>query len=232
MTTYDPADSVQQDTRSRPTDMNITVFGATGQVGRRIVDEAIARGHRVTAVTRSGAAPHHHDSVAWTAGDAREPRDVARLSRDQDLVISATSGPRTGGLELAITAEALLEGVAATGSRLMVIGGAGPLIVPDSDGRLVAEDPRFVPKSIRGVANACVAQLDVLRRNSTVDWTYFSPSADMTPGRRTGQFRTGTNELIIDSSGASSISLEDVAVALLDEAEHPQHPKAAFTAGY
>ncbi|MEQ8716677.1 MAG: NAD(P)H-binding protein [Acidimicrobiales bacterium] len=212
--------------------MKITVFGATGQVGRRLVDEAIARGHGVTAVTRSGATLDSPDSVTWTAGDAREPRDVARLSRDQEVVISATSGPRTGGYELAITAEALLEGVAETGARLIVVGGAGPLVVPNTAGRVVVDDPRFVPATIRGVARACVEQLDVLRRNSTVDWTYFSPSAEMIPGRRTGQFRTGTNELIIDSVGVSRISLEDVAVALLDEAEQAEHSRTAFTAGY
>ena len=211
--------------------MNITIFGATGQVGRRIVDEAITRGHGITAVTRSGKPLDSPDSVTWIAGDAREPRDVTRLSRDRDVVISATSGPRSGGNELAITAQALLEGVAQTGARLILIGGAGPLIVPNTGGRLVAEDPRFVPATIRGVAQACVAQLEVLRRSSTVDWTYFSPSAEMTPGRRTGQFRTGTNELIIDSDGTSRISLEDVAVAVLNEAEQPQHTFRANQSG-
>jgi putative NADH-flavin reductase len=212
--------------------MNITIFGATGRVGSRILDEAVARGHRVTAVTRSGTSADSVDSVTWIAGDARRHRDVRRLSRGQDVVISATSGPRTGGDELAITARALLVGVAETLARLIVVGGAGPLIVPDSDGRLVVDDPRFVPESIRGVAEACVDQLDVLRENSTVDWTYFSPSAELTAGRRTGRFRTDTDQLIVDSDGTSRISLEDVAVAVLDEAEQPRHVRAVLTAGY
>lgn len=232
MTIVDSVDTPGRQSRRRATAMNITLFGATGQVGRRVLDEAISRGHHVTAVTRSGTALRDHDSVTWTSGDARNPRDVGRLGRDQDLVISATSGPNSGGPELAITAQSLLEGAAEAGTRLMVVGGAGPLVVPSSGGRLVAQDPRFVPARILGVANACVAQLQVLRQNSTVDWTYFSPSAEMTPGRRTGRFRTGIDELIIDTSGASRISLEDVAVALLDEAEQPQHHRTAFTAGY
>ena len=218
--------------REGTSEMKITIFGATGQVGRRIVDEAIARGHHVTAVTRSGASSDSPDSVTWIAGDASEPRDVTRLSRHQDIVISATSGPRDGGDELAITAQALLEGIAETGARLIVIGGAGPLIVPDSGGTLVVDYPHFVPASIRGVAQACVEQFEVLHRNSTVNWTYFSPSAEMTAGQRTGQFRTGTNELILDSDGTSKISLEDVAVAVLDEAEQPRHSRSVFTAGY
>ena len=212
--------------------MNITIFGASGQVGRRILDEATARGHHVTAVTRSGTSSDSPDSVTWVAGDARDRRDVIRLSRGRDIVISATSGPRTGGDELAITAQALLDGVADTGARLIVVGGAGPLIVPDSGGRLVVDDPRFVPASIRGVAEACVDQLDALRHDSTIDWTYFSPSAEMTAGRRTGRFRTATDELIVDSDGTSRISLEDVAVAVLDEAEQARHVRAVLTAGY
>ena len=104
--------------------------------------------------------------------------------------------------------------------------------MPDSGGRLVVDDPRFVPASIRGVAQACVDQLDVLRENSTVDWTYFSPSAELTAGRRTRRFRTGTDELIVDSDGTSRISLEDVAVAVMDEAEQPRHVRAVLTAGY
>ena len=212
--------------------MNITIFGATGQVGRRLLAEATARGHRVTAVTRSGRPSDSSGSVTWIAGDARNREDVARLSRGRDVVISATSGPRAGGDELAVTAQALLDGVAATGARLIVVGGAGPLIVPAGGGRLVVDDPRFVPASIRGVAQACVDQLAALRENSTVDWTSFSPAAEMTAGRRTGRFRTGTDELIVDSDGTSRISLEDVAVAILDEAERPRHIRVVLTAGY
>jgi putative NADH-flavin reductase len=212
--------------------MNITIFGATGKVGRRILDEATARGHHVTAVTRSGTSSDDPGSVRWIAGDARNREDVIDLSRGRDVVISATSGPRDGGDELAITAQALLDGAAETLARLIVVGGAGPLIVPDSGGRLVVDDPRFVPEPIRGVAQACVDQLAALRRNSTVDWTYFSPAAEMTAGRRTGRFRTGTDQLIVDSDGTSRISLEDVAVAVLDEAERPRHVRAVLTAGY
>lgn len=212
--------------------MNITIVGATGQVGSRILAEATARGHHVTAVTRSVTSLDSSGSVTWIAGDARNRQDVAHLSRGRDVVISATSGPRAGGGELAVTAHALVDGVTATRARLIVVGGAGPLIVPDSGGRLVIDDPRFVPAPIRCVAQACVDQLAALRENSTVDWTYFSPAAEMTAGRRTGRFRTGTDELIVDCDGTSRISLEDVAVAVLDEAERPRHVRAVLTAGY
>lgn len=212
--------------------MNITIFGGTGQVGRRLVNEATKRGHQVTAVTRSGPPSDGPDSVTWMTGDARDRQDVRRLSLGRDIVISATSGPRAGGDELAITARALLDGIADIDARLIVVGGAGPLIVPASGGRLVVDDPHFVPASIRGVAQACADQLAALRQDSEVAWTYFSPSAQMTAGRRTGRFTTGTDELIVDGEGASRISLEDVAVAVLDEAEQPRHIRAVLTAGY
>ncbi|BAN00889.1 NAD(P)-dependent oxidoreductase [Ilumatobacter coccineus] len=212
--------------------MNITIFGATGQVGRRVLDEAMLRGHQVTAVSRSAVAHVAVDSTSWETGDARVPDDVVRLSRGRDVVISATSGPRSGGDELAITADALLRGVTTTGARLIVAGGAGPLVVPGSDGRLVLDDPRFVPEPIRGVARACVDQLDALRRSSGVDWTYFSPSADLLPGERTERFRVARDELVVDSDGASTISFEDAAVAILDEVERPKHQRTVFTAGY
>ncbi len=221
----------QHESEGATSDMNITIFGGTGQVGRRLVDEATTRGHQVTAVTRSGPPSDGLDSVTWIAGDARNRQDVRRLSLGRDIVISATSGPRAGGDELAITARALLDGIADTDARLIVVGGAGPLIVPSSGGRLVVDDPHFVPASIRGVAQACVDQLDALRQDSTVAWTYFSPSAQMTAGQRTGRFTTGTDELIVDGDGTSRISLEDVAVAVLDEAEQPRHVRAVLTAG-
>ena len=126
--------------------MNITIFGGTGQVGRRLVDEATRRGHRVTAVTRSGPPSDGIDSVTWITGDARDRQDVRRLSLGRDIVISATSGPRAGGDELAITARALLDGIADTDARLIVVGGAGPLIVPVQRGTPRRRRPPLRPR--------------------------------------------------------------------------------------
>lgn len=213
--------------------MYITIFGATGRVGSRVVDEALSRGHDVTAVAR------HADGldklptvVSSVVGDASRVDEVVRLSEGQDVVISATSSPTDENNELATVAQALVDGAARVGVRLIVVGGAGPLVVPGSDGTLVVDDPAFVSESVRDVARACVEQFGVFRCDADADWTYLSPSAEMRPGERTGTFRTGTEELIIDNDGRSRISMEDLAVALINEAETPRHRRAHVTVGY
>lgn len=213
--------------------MLITIFGATGRVGSRIVDEALARGHDITAVSRhSDGLDKLPVTVATALGDASEADEVARLSEGQDLVISATSAPTGEDNELAAVAEALLDGTARVGVRLIVVGGAGPLVVPGSEGTIAVDDPKFVSESARDVAMACVEQFEVFRGNTTADWTYLSPAAEMQPGERTGTFRTGTDELIVDDDGRSRISMEDLAVALIDEAETPVHRRDHLTVGY
>lgn len=212
--------------------MRITVFGASGDVGSRVVREAVARGHEVTAVGRNPA--RLADSPAGVIvrqGDASNVEDVAALSAGQDLVISATRPVPGSEHELAIAAKGLLAGAAASGVRLLVVGGASSLILPGSPGTTVVDGPGF-PDELRPIALACSEQYDVFRADTVVDWTYVSPPAVLEPGERTGQFRLGRDELIVDAVGNSSISMEDLAIALLDEAERPQHPRTRFTLGY
>ncbi|MFJ2581626.1 NAD(P)-dependent oxidoreductase [Kitasatospora aureofaciens] len=212
--------------------MRITVFGATGNVGSRVVAEALARGHKVTAVLRDPAKPHGLPSAAAIAvGDARNAEDVARLAAGQDLVITATR-PRPGSEgELAVATHGLLAGLAGTGVRLLAVGGAGSLTIPGGGGKTVADDPDF-PAEILPISRACSEQLDLYRADTHVDWTYLSPAALLEPGVRTGRFRLGRDELLVDADGNSVISMEDLAVVLLDEAEQPVHRRTRFTAAY
>ncbi|MFE6054386.1 NAD(P)-dependent oxidoreductase [Kitasatospora sp. NPDC056446] len=211
--------------------MRITVFGATGNVGSRIVAEAVARGHQVTAVVRDPAKPHRlPSSVALAVGDARDPEDVARNAAGQDAVITATRPVPGSEHELAAATEGLLAGIAGTGVRLLAVGGAGSLTVPG--GTTLVESPGF-PDGIRAIALACGRQLDLYRAaGGDVDWTYLSPAALLEPGVRTGRFRLGRDELLVDADGNSAISMEDLAIALLDEVERPAHRRARFTAAY
>ena len=94
------------------------------------------------------------------------------------------------------------------------------------------DDPRYVGPAWRDIALACTEQLAVCREQSHVRWTYLSPPAMLVPGERTGSFRLGSDELLVDAEGESTISMEDLAVALLDEAEQPKHPRARFTVAY
>ncbi|GLY86778.1 NAD(P)-dependent oxidoreductase [Actinoallomurus iriomotensis] len=211
--------------------MRITVFGAAGDTGSRVVTEALDRGHEVTAVVRRPG--HHHDGAEVRMGDAGDAGDVARLSAGQDVVISATRPAPGREHELAATAEALLTGVARTdpAARLLIVGGAATLTVPGTGG-FVIDDPDF-PADLRPIALACAEQLAVCRATETdVDWAYLSPAALLEPGKRTGVYRTGTDTLLTDDEGNSAISMEDFAVALLDEAENPAHHRTRFTVAW
>lgn len=213
--------------------MRITVFGAAGSVGSRVVTEALDRGHEVTAVVRRP--DHRHDGADVRTGDAANADDVTRLSTGQDVVIAATRPAAGREHELPATAAALLAGVARTGSpgaRLLLVGGAATLTVPGAGGVTVAEDPAF-PAGLRPIALACVEQLAVCHAaGAGTDWTYLSPPALLEPGERTGAYRKGTDELLVDDSGRSAISMEDFAVALLDEAERPAHRRTRFTVAW
>ncbi|MEU5427990.1 NAD(P)H-binding protein [Streptomyces olivoreticuli] len=213
--------------------MRITVFGAAGNVGSRVVAEALSRGHEVTAVVRDPARfPHLPAGAEARTGDAADADDVAALSAGQDLVITATRPAPGRESEHAATTRALLAGLARTGVRLLVVGGAGSLTVPGSGGGVVRDDPAFAPAAIRPIAQAGTEQLAVCRAETTVDWAYLSPAALLEPGERTGTYRLGTDELLVDAEGNSAISMEDLAVALLDEAERPKHRRTRFTVAY
>ncbi|MDQ3090482.1 MAG: NAD(P)H-binding protein [Actinomycetota bacterium] len=165
--------------------MRITVFGATGSVGGRVVAEALARGHEVTAVARDPAGHELPAAANPRAGDAADVEDVVELSAGQDLVIAATRPAPGDERGLVRTTKALLAGLAQTGVRLLVSGGAGSLTVPGAGGRTVMDDPNFLS--------------------------------------------LGTDEMLVDADGNSTISIEDLAVALLDEAERPKHHQTRFT---
>jgi putative NADH-flavin reductase len=200
--------------------MRILVWGAAGAVGSRVTQEAVARGHQVTAVGRSGP----------VRGDAADPEDVARLSAGHDVVISATR-PRPGQeSELVTAAKGLLIGLRGSGIRLILVGGAASLIVPGTGVQLV-DSPDF-PVDLRPIALACNEQYDVVRAAGGLDWTYVSPPALLEPGERTGRYRKGYDHLVTDAHGNSTISLEDFAIALVDEAERAEHIRQRFTVGY
>ncbi|MFD1146643.1 NAD(P)-dependent oxidoreductase [Saccharothrix hoggarensis] len=193
------------------------MFGALGGVGRQVVEEARRRGHDVTPVSR-------RPGPGREVGDASVVADVVRLSAGRDVVISATRPADGREAELVAAARALLAGAAETGVRLLVVGGAATLVTPG--GHTVEEAPDF-PDALKPIARACAEQLAVCRADRTADWTYLSPPSLLEPGARTGVFRVGRDEQV-----GTEISVEDLAVALLDEAETPRHRRARFTVGY
>lgn len=212
--------------------LRIVLFGASGNIGSRILHEALARGHRVTAAMRdpSKIGMQHPDLRAVRA-DATDPVSVAAVARGHDVVASAVSPAGVQPQMLAQAARSLMQGCRDAGvARLAVVGGAGSLEV--APGVKLLDTPEF-PADWRPVG---LAHWDALRefrvKGAGLDWTFVSPSARIAPGARTGKFRLGTDQLLVDPRGNSRISMEDYAVAFVDELEHGQNKGRRMTVGY
>lgn len=208
--------------------MRITIVGAAGMVGARVVAEAARRGHHPVAVLRS--ARQVAGGVPTIVADAHDSGRMRALFTEADAVVGATR-PAVGFEHTApATTSALLDAAAASGTRLLVVGGAGVLRNPHRPELLVADSPEYVPDAIRPIAAAGIAQLTTCRAH-TADWTYLSPPAQLEPGARTGHYRRGTDTLLLDADGKSWISAEDLAVAIVDELENTGAQRH-FTVGY
>ncbi len=213
--------------------MKITVLGATGNAGSRVVSEALSRGHKVTAVVRNSATTNYLPSgINIITGDVGNVADVAKVSAGQDVVISAIRPAPGHESDMVPTTRSLMDGLAQTGVRLLVVGGASTLTVPGTDGKTVLEDSNYLPVSARHIGKTSADQFEVCLAETRVDWAYLSPAAQFAPGERSGNYRLGTDELLVDAEGVSKISMEDAAVVLLDEAERPRHHRTRFTAAY
>lgn len=200
--------------------LRLVLFGAGGMVGSRIAKEAISRGHKVVAVQRNaGGLDLGGQHVMTVMGDATDADSVARLAKGADAIVSAVSPRNPPGADTqARAAKALLAGSRKAGvKRLVVVGGAGSLSIGPSQ-RLI-DSPDF-PAEYRPEAQEHVDALNVLRRDGQgVDWTFVSPAALVFPGKRTGKYQQGNDDLLVDKTGQSQISAEDYAVALVDELE-------------
>ncbi|MFI1583784.1 NAD(P)-dependent oxidoreductase [Embleya sp. NPDC020630] len=213
----------------------ITLYGATGTIGSRVLDEALRRGHSVTAVVRTPAKlTVQHPALTVVTGDVTEPTSVADHSKGADVVVSAVGGGDGPGHQALIkqSFESLVAGLRTLGSdapRLITVGGAGSLRT--RDGKQVW-DAAGLPESVLQIMHAHGDGLDYLRTVDDVRWTNLSPAATIAPGERTGAYRQGGDDLVIGADGESRISTEDYAVALLDEIEGPQHIGERFTVAY
>jgi putative NADH-flavin reductase len=210
--------------------MKIIVIGANGNIGRRVVTEATARGHDVTAAMRDPGRVSDEAVVASVVADVDDPASITSAAAGHNALVSAV-GPSGDDLEvLTRAASVLLSKLPEAGvSRLVVVGGAGSLEV--SPGVRLLDTPQF-PAGLKPLGLAHAEALEIYRREGgTLEWTYLSPPPFVGPGERTGQYRTGMDSLIVDPSRNGYVSMEDVAVAVVDELEHPRFIRQRFTIG-
>jgi len=210
--------------------LRIVLYGSTGKIGRRILSEALSRGHSVTAIVRD--ASHERSSrsnLEYKTGDVLKAESVAAATKGNEVVISAY-GPGAGDANQIITAaKSLIEGVGGNQPmRLVVVGGAGSLEV--APGLQLVDTPHF-PAAHKKMALAHREALQ-LYRAAPFEWTFVSPSEEINEGSRTGQYRTGGDQLLVGAQGKSHISMEDFAAAIMDEVEKPQFIRHRFTVGY
>jgi len=203
--------------------VKVAHIGATGNVGSRILAELLRRGHDVTGIVRHLDTLPPHNRLTARQGDVNDENSLAALLSNHDAVISTTRFETTNP-------RSLIEVVKKVDvPRLLVVGAEGSLEV--APGVQLLDTPQF-PAEHKTEALAAREFLNVLRGEKELNWTLLSPSGMYVPGKRTGEFRLGADQLLVSASGDSKISFEDFAIALVDELETPQHSQQRFTVGY
>jgi uncharacterized protein len=213
--------------------VNIALLGATGFVGSALLNEALDRGHTVSAIVRHPEKLAPRDRLVVKRGDVYDAALLANLIQGQDAVISAFNpgwkDPNLYDDQVRGTASIIAAIKEAGIKRVLWVGGAGGLEV--KSGVRVIDSPDL-PDWVRPGSLATMEALEELRKEPELEWSFLAPSAQLQPGIRTGKFRLGTDQLLVDSNGQSRISVQDYAVAMIDELEHPKHIRQRFTVGY
>lgn len=216
---------------------NVLLIGATGFVGSAILNELINRGHKVTAVVRDPEKIASRNGVEAVKEDVTNVDGIARLAQGKDAVISAYNPGWANPRQYEETLEnypLIVEAAKKSGvKRLLIVGGAGTLFVKPGL-RLV--DTGTLPEAwLPGVKSLGEFYLNTLMKEDAIDWIFLSPAANLgnlQPGTRTGHYRMGKDDMLVDEKGDSFISVEDYAMAMVDELETPKHHKERFTVAY
>lgn len=212
--------------------MRIALIGATGFIGSAILKEVLSRGHQVTALVAHPEKLAPANGLTPVGTDVLEQGKLTAQLKGHDAVISAFSGHAqedTYGYYVRGIQSIIAAVKDADVQRLLVVGGAGSLDV--APGLQLLDTPEF-PEAYRPTAEGAREALKLLREEQFLNWTMLSPSIMIAPGERTGKFRLGSDQLLVNDKGESSISVEDYAVAMVDELEHPSHARRRFTVGY
>lgn len=212
--------------------MEFVILGASGFIGSAITAEALSRGHKVTAVVSRPERVTPQSGLTVIGLDINDTAVLTEQLSNKAVVISAFSGHAqqdVKGYYVAAFNSVYKAAVAANTPRLLVVGGAATLKLPDDS--LLLDSPDF-PAEYRVIAEGAAEVLQQLQRQSQLSWSFLSPAAQIFPGDKTGQYRLGQDYLLADEDGRSRISTGDYAVAMLNEAEQPQHQNKRFSLAY
>jgi len=213
--------------------LKIALIGASGFVGSKVLEEVLSRGHEVTAICRyPSKITIKADKLKPVSVDVYDTELLAKVLAGHDAIISAfNSGWHNPRIyeDYKRGYASILEAARKAGvKRILVVGGASSLILPD--GKRVFDV--YIPEDIKPGVLGPLELLDELRQDLSLDWSFISPPLNLVEGPKTGKFRIGKDNPIFDEKGESKISVGDLAVAILDEIENPQFIRQRFTVGY
>ena len=215
--------------------MKIAVVGANGNIGSRLLEEAINRGHIANAVTRSSEKLPKNDRIRPAQTDVYNIQVLTSYFQGQDAIIHACAPSKDQSVQDRIDeqrriTQAIITATKAAGvKRILAVGGAGTLEV--APGIRNMDRPEF-PAACEGGAKSTALIKELLKEESDLEWTFLCPSHDLFDGERSGKFRIGLDKMLIGPDGQSRISIQDYAVAMIDELENPKHVRQRFTVGY
>ena len=214
---------------------NVLLIGATGFVGSAVLNELVSRGHKVTAVVRNIEKLAKNDLVNAVKEDVANVDAIAKLAEGKDAIISAYNpGWTNPDIATLITENypKILEAAKKSGvERLLIVGGAGTLFC--APGLRVVDSGAIPVEIMGGVRPLGDFYLNTLMNENDIDWVFFSPAGVFDQeGKKTGNYRLGKDDLIVDAEGNSHISVQDYADAMVNELEKPAHHKERFTIGY
>ena len=214
---------------------NVLLIGATGFVGSAVLNELVSRGHKVTAVVRNIEKVAKSELVDAVKEDVANVDAIAKLAEGKDAIISAYNPGWTNPDIATLISEnypKILSAAKKSGvERLLIVGGAGTLFCAPG---LRVVDSGVIPEEIMGgVRPLGDFYLNTLMNEKDIDWVFFSPAGVFDQqGKKTGNYRLGKDDLIVDAEGNSHISVQDYADAMVNELEKPAHHKERFTIGY